>query len=142
VKFLLDTSVYSQPIKKNPLPSVVRHWRSHSEQDYAISAICELEIRYGIALSGSARLLQAHAAILKNRFPILPVDEKVAIAYAELQAQSTKKGKTRPSFDLLIASTAFVHRLILATCNAKDFADIPGLQIEDWDDGSKSSSSP
>lgn len=135
MKYLLDTSVYSQPIKKQPLASVVAHWCAHAEGDYAVSAIGELEIQYGLALSGSARLLHAYTAILKGRFPILPVDERVAAVYADLQAEFARAGRPRPAFDLLIASTALVHRLRLATCNARDFTDIPGLAVEDWSGG-------
>ena len=52
--------------------------------------------------------------------------------YAKIQADCARTGKTRPVFDLLIASTAIANNLILATCNYKDFIDIPGLKTEDW----------
>lgn len=87
MRMLLDTSVYSQPIKRHPLPSVVVHWKAAPESEYAVSAIAELEVLYGIALSGSDRLRD---------------------------------------------STALVHGLELATCNAADFSGIPGLRVSDW----------
>jgi predicted nucleic acid-binding protein len=34
--------------------------------------------------------------------------------------------------DLLIAATAKQHDLVIATLNAKDFEDIPGLRVDDW----------
>ena len=34
---LLDTSVYCQPIKKNPLASVEAHWREIEDQSLCIS---------------------------------------------------------------------------------------------------------
>ncbi len=132
MRILLDTSVYSQPIKKNPLPSVVVRWKASPESEYAVSAISELEVLYGIALSGSDRLWDVYRRILQDRFPVVPFDRDCAFRYAELQAAAVKAGRTRPSFDLMIAATALVHSLELATCNAADFAGIPGLSIADW----------
>jgi tRNA(fMet)-specific endonuclease VapC len=132
MKYLLDTSVYSQPIKKRPLQTVVDHWKSHPESEYAVSAICELEVLYGIKLAASERLTKAYHSILKGRFPILPFDEVCAALYAELQATFVTKGQTRPAFDLMIAATAIENGLELATCNAADFQNIPGLIVRDW----------
>ena len=132
MKLLLDTSVYSQPIKKKPLPSVAARWKSRPESEYAVSSICELEVLCGIRLSGSESLKTAYKRILLGRFPILPFDERCAAKYAELQAAFVKKGATRPAFDLMIAATAIVHKLELATCNPRDFDGIEGLIVQDW----------
>lgn len=102
------------------------------ERDYAVSSICELEVLYGIELSGSEKLRLAYQKILKNRFPVLPFDERCALRYAVLQADFVRRGQTRPAFDLMIAATALVHDLTLATCNVADFTGVPGLKLEDW----------
>lgn len=132
MKYLLDTSVYSQPIKKKPLASVISHWKSHPESDYAVSAICEMEVLYGIKLAASGNLAKAYQGILKGRFPVLAFDEACASLYADLQVAFVSKGQTKPAFDLMIAATAIVHKLDLATCNASDFRGIPGLVVLDW----------
>jgi predicted nucleic acid-binding protein len=132
VRILLDTSVYSQPLKKKPLPSVITRWKARPESDYAVSAICELEVLYGIELSTSAILRPAYERLLRDRFPVLSVDAKVAGIYARLQARLVQAGQTKPQFDLLIAATAIAHNLTLATCNVRDFADIENLRVEDW----------
>jgi tRNA(fMet)-specific endonuclease VapC len=132
MKILLDTSVYSQPIKRHPLPSVIARWKAGKESDYAVSAICELEVLYGIRLSGSAQLERAWETILRGRFPVLPFDTDCAARYASLQAAFVRAGTTRPAFVLMIAATALSNNLELATCNPCDFDDIPNLRVTDW----------
>lgn len=131
-RILLDTSVYSQPIKRRPLDSVMRRWRERPESDYCISVICQIEVLYGIHRSASSTLRIAWQRILKDRFDVLPFDEACAARYAGLQADAVGAGKTRPIFDLMIATTALVHNMTLATCNAGDFEGIPDLVVEDW----------
>ena len=131
-RILLDTSVYSQPIKKQPLQSVIRRWRERPEFRCCISVICYLEVLYGIYRSGSPTLRTAWEKLLKDRFDMLPFDEVCAARYARLQADAVAAGRTHPVFDLMIAATALVHDTALATCNARDFEGIPGLVVEDW----------
>ena len=96
------------------------------------SVICEAEVLQGLAAKGSERLWRAYRSVLKGRVHVLPVDIRVAEHYARVQAVSTRIGRTRPAFDLLIAATALVHKLTLATCNVRHFEGIDGLPVEDW----------
>ena len=126
---LLDTSVYSQPIRKAPLRSVQRRWAVLGDRSLSTSVICEAEVLQGLVAKGSERLWQAYRSVLKGRVHVLPVDLRVAELYARVQAASTR---ARPAFDLLIAATALVHDLTLATCNVRHFDDMEGLTVEDW----------
>jgi predicted nucleic acid-binding protein len=130
--YLLDTSVYSQPLKVRPLKSVMDRWQSIGDRSLHVSIFCETEVLLGLELKSSERLWAAYAAILKNRLPITGFDLESAAVFARVQANSKKTGQTRPTFDLLIASTAIAHGHILATCNFRDFRDIPGLRAENW----------
>jgi tRNA(fMet)-specific endonuclease VapC len=56
-------------------------------------------------------------------------DEAAARAYAVIAKQI---GVRRKSFDRLIAAHAVALGLILVTNNAKHFADVAGLKIENW----------
>ena len=96
------------------------------------SVICEAEVLQGLEAKGSDRLWGRYRSVLKGRMHVLPVDTRVAEHYARLQAASSRKGRTRPAFDLLIAATALVHGLTLATCNMRHFEGIEGLPVEDW----------
>ncbi len=129
---LLDTSVYSQPIKKKPLNTVKDHWERIGDRNLCISIFCETEILQGLEMKQSYNLWNAYNLILKDSLPIIDFSMEAAKVYARIQAEYVKTGKTRPVFDLLIASTAIANNLILATCNYKDIKDIPGLKAEDW----------
>ena len=132
ITHLLDTSVYSQPIRKAPLRSVQRRWATAGDRSVSTSVICEAEVLQGLEAKGSDRLWRAYRSVLKGRMHVLPVDIRVAEHYARVQASCTRIGRTRPAFDLLIAATALVHGLTLATCNTRHFEGIEGLPVEDW----------
>ena len=56
-------------------------------------------------------------------------DEAAARSYALIAKQI---GVHRKSFDRLIAAHALALGYVLVTSNAKHFADVPGLKVEDW----------
>jgi predicted nucleic acid-binding protein len=129
---LLDTSVYCQPIKPKPLPSVDRHWRELGDDALAISVICEAEMLYGLQLKQSAKLNSLYEQLLQDRVQTLTVDAAVAKTFSQIKAASRKKGFSASDFDFLIAATAKSHGLILATLNVRHFNGIEGLAVEDW----------
>ena len=96
------------------------------------SVICEAEVLQGLEAKGSERLWKAYRSVLRGRVRVLPVDVAVAERYARLQADFTRRGRTRPAFDLLIAATALVHGLAIATCNVRHFDEVEDLRVEDW----------
>ncbi len=132
ITHLLDTSVYSQPLKPFPHPNVVSRWQAVGDERLAISVIVDSEVRYGLILKGSSKLDSAYEALLRGRLPVLPVDEAVGEVFATLKAIQQKASKRVPDLDLLIAATAQAHSLIVATLNIRHFAMIEGIQLEDW----------
>ena len=129
---LLDTSVYCQPLKPKPLPSVRHRWEQLGDGVLAISVICEAELLYGLELKQSRKLVAKYDALLKNRLHTFAVDLNIAEKFGQTKAAARKAGRPCPDFDILIAATAKVHGLILATLNYRHFAGLDGLAIEDW----------
>jgi tRNA(fMet)-specific endonuclease VapC len=132
ITHLLDTSVYSQPLKKYPLATVQQRWNALGDNALGISIFCEMELLQGLEARNSKRLWNSYSTILEHRLPILEFNLETAKIYAKTSAIMSKQGLTRPVLDLLIAATAQAHNLIIATCNIKDFNCIPGIQVEDW----------
>lgn len=58
-------------------------------------------------------------------FPIVTFDSAAARAYWSLPFR-------RGRFDRLIAAQALSAGLTVITANVADFADVPGLKVEDW----------
>ena len=134
---LLDTSVYSQPVKRTRHPAVAAHWELLDPASAVISAVCEAEILYGLKKRGSLQMRETYDSILSGRFQVIPVDGDVAATYANLRCTCEQRGVTVESMDLLIAATAMTHGLTVATLKYSDFSRIPGLAVED---GSRPSS--
>ena len=60
--------------------------------------------------------------------PILSFTEPAIARYEDLKRLKIRIGKT----DLRISAIALEHDAVVVTRNAKDFKQVPGLQIEDW----------
>jgi predicted nucleic acid-binding protein len=132
IAYLLDTSVYSQPLKISPLPAVKTRWANLGDDSLAISAICEAEVLYGLELKQSTKLFELYESLLRNRLQNLPVDSTVAREFAEIKSRARRDGHSCSDFDFLIAATAKAHGLTVATLNYRHFTGISGLAVEDW----------
>lgn len=130
--YLLDTSVYSQPLKRRPIPSVIEQWKAVGDASCYVSVFCELEVLQGLEIAEHGRLRELYEAVLRDRLPILPFTPAEAKVYARLQGRAVRSGTTRPVIDLCIAATAISRSLTLVTLNSRDFTDIDGLQVESW----------
>jgi len=132
LKYLLDTSVYSQPIRPSPLPGCEVRWQKLGDQKLAVPAIAIAELEYGLFLKDSQKLWGAYRSILKERLEILSFTAEVATTFAEMKARQTRCGKTVDDFDLSIAAIAVHYDLKLATLNHRHFKLIDHLDWEDW----------
>lgn len=132
VTHLLDTSVYSQRLRRRPVAGVVRRWSALGDGKLAIAAICEAELLFGLEKKNSERLWAEYEHYLKHKLIVLPLDRKAIETYARVKAELQASGSPVGEFDLLIGATALANGLKLATLNTKHFAKIPGLVVEDW----------
>jgi predicted nucleic acid-binding protein len=132
IRYLLDTSVYSQRLKKNPNENVIRWWKDQGDACISISAFCEGELLYGLNKRKSERLWIEYHRFLENRLIVLPVDKSVSEIYGTLRVENEGYGRSLGDMDLFIAATALHHQLQLATLNVKHFAGIPGLRLVEF----------
>jgi len=74
--------------------------------------------------------------LLKEQVDILTLTENVVLLYGEIEAVLEKSGLVIGDFDVLIASTAIAHGLVLVSGNARHFERITTLfgqlDFEKW----------
>ena len=123
MKYLVDANVLSEPTKPAPRAKVIQWLRDH-EQDIAVDPIVLGEIRFGILLlpaGARRRRLESWFAQGINRIHCLPWTSDTGLRWAQLLADLRAAGHSMPVKDSLIAATALVHRLTIATRNVRDF---------------------
>jgi predicted nucleic acid-binding protein len=123
VKYLVDANVLSEPTKSMPNASVV-DWLRRNERDLAVDPFILGEVRFGILLlpRGKRRTnLERWFDAGVQRLRCLPWEAETGLRWAELLATLRASGRAMPIKDSLIAATALVHGLIVATRNRADF---------------------
>ena len=55
---------------------------------------------------------------------VLPFDEKAALVWASLMADSKATGRSRNALDAIIAATARANDCVVVTDNERDFVDV------------------
>jgi len=132
VKFLADANVLSEPTKPSPQLGVVRWLRMH-EHEVVIDAVILGELRFGILLlprGRRRRQLEQWFAGGIQRIQCLPWDAETGLRWAALLASLRASGTAMPIKDSLVAATALVHGLTVATRNRSDF-EKAGVEIVD-----------
>jgi tRNA(fMet)-specific endonuclease VapC len=120
--YLIDTNIVIY-LASNRFPELARKVESIPVGQIKLSAIVFAELALG-----SANGLAPKAAVLDRllrQMPLAPFDEAAARAYAKLPFK-------RARLDRLLAAHALSLDAVLVTRNVGDFADIPGLRIENW----------
>jgi predicted nucleic acid-binding protein len=127
VNYLIDTNVISEVRKGGKCdPNVAAWWHSVDDADIYLSVLVLGEIRKGVERARSsdpaqARALEKWLTTVVESFAerILPVDQAVADEWGRMSAK-------RPvsTVDALLAASAKVHGMMLATRNISDVADL------------------
>ncbi len=126
MKYLLDTCLISELVKREPNSAVVNWLDKQDEQTLFLSVLNLGELQKGISKlpDGTKKdELQAWVALdLVERFAgrILDIDLETALCWGKLQGEAEQAGEKLPAMDSLIAATAAAHGLIVVTRNVKD----------------------
>lgn len=94
-----------------------------------ISAITLAELRVGARHRGAAAEDERKLDMMMHVLSVRPFDAAAAEIYGRM---ARAIGVRRKSFDRLIAAHALSLGLTLVTRNEADFADVPGLKVENW----------
>ena len=108
--------------RPRPNPEVLR-WLA-AQRGIQMSVVTLEELAFGVArakVGARARLGRWLDALLESKPRVFDVTPAIARASGELRAAREARGRRVAQADMLIAATALVHGLGLATRNARDF---------------------
>jgi predicted nucleic acid-binding protein len=130
--FLVDASVLSEPTRPTPAPQVVEWLRAHAA-DCVIDPVILGELRFGILLLPKGKKRTALERWFESGIQgvrCLEWEAAHGMRWAELLARLRAKSTAMPIKDSLIATTALLHGLTVATRNGADFAKA-GVRVVD-----------
>ena len=138
MSFLLDTAVVSELVRKSPSAAVLKWIDGQDEATLHLSVLTIGELEKGVArLPASVRRSRLQSWVrrdLAERFGgrLLPIDTRTAARWGAIAGESEKRGTPLPVIDCLIAATALVHGLAVATRNVGDFERCGVTCVNPW----------
>ena len=124
---MLDTNICIAFLLR-PTPPLIDRFDRHFGQ-LQLSAISAAELRVGNRTSEDPQGDADRVEMFISQVALKNFNDEAAIHYGRIVRQV---GVKRTSFDRLIAAHALSLGLTLVTANVADFADVPGLAVEDW----------
>ena len=131
MNYMLDTDTCIYVINQRP-QYVFDRFERHRVGDIGISSIALSELHYGAEKSSDPEKNLASLNAFVTPLEILDYGEEQAQSYGRIRSDLERQGEPIGSMDLLIAAHALSLDLTLITNNTREFAKIPGLQIESW----------
>ena len=116
---LVDTNVLSRAIRPTPDAHVLA-W-VESQPLIALSTVTVEEIYFGLTWRPKERIRLWFEWFQESYCEVLPVSLDIARRAGELRGELQRRGEVRDQADMLIAATAQVQNLALATRNVRHF---------------------
>lgn len=135
-KYLLDTNVLSEPVRKSPSARVIKKIQRHQDRLASASVVWH-ELAYGCQRlpvdSRQRAVLERYLAELEmSALPFLPYGVEAARWHAQERARLEREGLKPPFVDGQIAAISVVHDLTLVTNNVRNFNHFDKLRVENW----------
>jgi predicted nucleic acid-binding protein len=128
-RYLLDTNVVSELRKTKPHGAVLAWLKELRESQIYLSSVTIGELQAGVERTraqdpNKAAQIQSWLDLLEASYQVLPMDSSCFREWARLM-----NGKPDDLLeDIMIAATARVHQLTVATRNERDFVSL-GVQV-------------
>jgi len=135
MSWLVDTNVLSELSRRTPDPRVVA-WLTRHEDLLWVSVLTLGELEKGLARVEEPSRRTRLRRWIRNEVPtwfadrILPIDRDVAVRWGKLTGEMRDP---MPAIDSLLAATALVHGLEIATRNIADFTASGVPVLNPWE---------
>ena len=148
MKWLLDTNVISEGVRKRPDETVVNWLAAQSKEDITVSIISIAELLSGISkVIDDTRRQELERwvrteVLSSSRGRRLPVTTQILVIWLQLSRKLRIRGETKDPSDLLLASTAKAFGLTLVTRNTRHFAKTGITVYNPWTDETQDMEAP
>lgn len=130
MKYLIDTDISSFFLRGKHNLLEVFETKGFQNIKLSIITVAELEV---LALRNPySKINSSTINQLSQKLGVLDIDRETWRIFSQMKAQTLFIGKPRGDFDILIASIAKQHRLIVVTNNTSHYADL--IDVENWID--------
>jgi tRNA(fMet)-specific endonuclease VapC len=129
--WMLDTDTCSYVLRKRP-PSVKAQFDRVGADNLAISSLVPAELYYGAARHPKGADIRGEVEDFASRLRVIPWDEAAADHYGRLRTALERSGTPIGCMDMLIAAHALSLDATLVSNNARHFANVPELKLENW----------
>jgi len=133
MKYLLDTDILIFWLKGNQSIETKAVQLGLEQLSYSIVSLAELY--FGAYHSQYLEKNLLTIEIVKQKLQLLNFDEESAKLFGKIKAKLKQQGNIILDADIMIASIALSHELILVTNNSNHFQRIPHLKLENWING-------
>lgn len=130
MSFLLDTNILSAHIRQ-PARNAHRFIQYTGRLYTSSILIAELYV-WAYRRADPDEGLMAIDQMLDYEVGVVNFDTSCGNTFGRVRVNLMKQGIEVNAVDLMIASTALTHDLVLVTHNTSDFNRIPGLVLDDW----------
>ena len=132
MKYVLDTNVLSEIVKRHPSDRVIDWIHDHADESY-LTSVSVKELYYGLFIMPDGRRKETlcdaiHAIVEDCNGVTLPFDAFCGYICAEMHAKARTMGKGATIEDLIIAAICRRNDATLVTRNVKDF-DYLGIPV-------------
>ena len=126
-QILFDTNVVSYMMRGGRLAAAYAPHVQRRLQVIAFITVDELYFGAEKANWGESRRKKLETTL--RNFVVVPYDHEIARCYGRIVAGQRQQGRTIATNDAWIAACAVRHGVPLVTHNAKDFKEIPFLEV-------------
>ncbi len=129
--YLLDTNVCIQYLRQRD-STIVARLAFMTPTSLRLCSVVKAELYHGAHCSQQVKQNLVKVENFVRPFLSLPFDDDAAQKYGHIRYDLQSRGVMIGPHDLQIAAIALIHGLTLVTHNTREFSQVTGLMLEDW----------